>query len=75
MWGVTAQDFSLNWVDNQGASGYTGLTLHATASGKPTASLSIAGFTSADLSNGRLSVSFGTDAPSGSPYMYVHDNS
>jgi serralysin len=36
IWGVTPQDFSLNWVDNQGASGYTGLTLHATAQvGRP----------------------------------------
>lgn len=75
VWGVTPQDFSLNWVDNQGATGYTGLTLHATAAGKPIASLSLTGFTSADLSNGRLSVSFGTDAASGSPYMYMHGNS
>jgi hypothetical protein len=62
-------------MDGQGAAGFTGLTLHATAAGKPTASLTLAGFTSSDLSNGRLSVSFGTDPASGSAYLYVHSNS
>jgi hypothetical protein len=75
VWGVTPQGFKLNWVDNQGAAGYTGLTLHATANGVPTASLTLAGFSQADLHNGRLSVSFGTDPGSQSPYMYVHANS
>jgi serralysin len=74
VWGVTAQDFDLSWVDGQGAAGYTGLTLHASASGKPTASLTLAGYTSADLNDGRVSVSFGTDPASGSTYMYVHGN-
>jgi hypothetical protein len=75
IWGVTPADFNLAWVDGQGAAGYTGLTLHATAAGKPTASLTLAGFTSTDLNDGRLSVSYGTDPASGSAYMYVHDNS
>ncbi len=75
IWGVTPQDFDLSWVDGQGATGFTGLTLHATASGQPTASLTLAGYTSADLSDGRLSVSFGTDPASGSAYMYVRGNS
>jgi len=75
IWGVTPSNFSLDWADGQGAAGYTGLTLHATATGKPTASLTLAGYTSADLTNGRLSVSFGTDPASGSAYMYVHGNS
>ena len=74
IWGVTAQDFGLAWTDGQGATGFTGLTLHATAAGKPTASLTLTGYTSADLNNGRLSVSFGTDPASGSAYMYVHGN-
>ena len=74
IWGVTPQDFSLAWADGQGAAGYTGLTLHAAASGQPTASLTLAGYTQADLTNGRLSVSFGTDSASGSAYMYVHGN-
>ena len=73
IWGVTPQDFSLTWVDGQGATGYTGLTLHATSAGKPTASLTLAGFSQADMTSGRLSVSFGTVG--GSAYMYVHGNS
>jgi hypothetical protein len=76
IWGITPSDFTLSWVDGQGASGYTGLTLHATAAGVPTASLTLAGFTSADLTNGKLAVSFGTTAATGgvpgSTYMYVH---
>ncbi len=75
IWGVTPQDFNLAWTDNEGAAGFTGLTLHATASGKPTASLTLAGFTQADMNNGRLSVTFGTDTASGSAFMFVHGNS
>jgi Ca2+-binding RTX toxin-like protein len=74
IWGVTPQDFNLSWVDGQGAAGYTGLTLHATAASKPTASLTLTGYTQADLTNGRLSVQFGTDAASGSAYMNIHAN-
>jgi Ca2+-binding RTX toxin-like protein len=78
IWGVTPSDFTLSWVDGQGAAGYTGLTLHATAPGVPTASLTLAGFTSADLTDGKLTVSFGTTAATGglpgSTYMYVHAN-
>ena len=73
IWGVTRQDYSLDWVDGQGAVGYTGLTLHATAPGAPTASLTLVGFTQSDLNDGRLSVSYGSS--NGSSYMYVHDNS
>jgi hypothetical protein len=60
VWGLTPADFTLSWANNQGAAGYQGLTLHATAAGKPAASVTFAGFTTADLSNGRLAVSFGT---------------
>ena len=75
VWGVTPQDFALNFVDGQGAGGFTGLTLHATANGKPTASLTLAGFTQADMHNGRVSVQFGTDPASGSSFMFLHANS
>jgi hypothetical protein len=75
VWGVTPQDFNLSWVDGQGAAGYTGLTLHATAAGKPTASLTLTGYGQVDLADGRLSVGFGTDTASGSTYMLVHANS
>ena len=72
IWGVTAQDFGLNWVGDQGAAGFTGLTLHATAAGIPTASLTLAGYSTADLSDGRLALSFGQVG--GSNYMFVHGN-
>jgi serralysin len=72
IWGVTPQDFGLTWVDGQGAAGFTGLTLHAAVPGRPTASLTLTGYSLADLSNGRLSITFGTDPASGSAYMFVH---
>jgi Ca2+-binding RTX toxin-like protein len=75
IWGATPQDFSISWMNGQGATGFTGLTLHAAAGGRPTASLTLAGFSQADMSSGRLSVSFGSDPASGSAYMYVHGNS
>lgn len=73
IWGVTPQDFGLTWADGQGATGYTGLTLHATASGHPTASITLPGYSTGDLSNGRLSISFG--GVDGNSYMYIHENS
>ena len=73
LWGVTPQDYTLSWQDHQGAPGYTGLTLHATAPGKPSASLTLVGYSSADLTNGRLSVSSGT--VDGNAYTYIHGNS
>jgi Ca2+-binding RTX toxin-like protein len=75
VWGITPQDFTLNFVDGQGTGGFTGLTLHATAFGKPTVSLTLAGFSQADMHSGRLSVQFGTDRSSGSAFMFVHANS
>jgi len=73
VWDLTPQNFSITWQGNQGAANYTGLTLHATAPGQPTASLTLAGYSTADLSNGRLSISFGS--VQGSNYMYLHANS
>jgi V8-like Glu-specific endopeptidase len=73
IFGVTQAGFSLDWVDGQGATGYTGLTLHASQSDSPVvASVTLAGFSSADLTNGVLTISFGTT--NGSAYMYIHDN-
>ena len=72
VWGVSPSDFGLTWMDGQGAAGSTGLTLTATAAGKPTAMLTLAGLTTADLTNGKLAIAFGTDAASGSDYMLIH---
>ncbi len=70
LFGVGATNKALEWVDNKGASGSNGLTLHASQDGKAPVSLTLAGYTTTDLSNGRLSVSFGggTDAAG---YMYI----
>ena len=76
IWGVTPSDTALDWEDGQGAGSFTGLTLHAIEQGKPIASLTLVGgrygaYTKADLGNGRLGVSFGTDPASGSSYMHI----
>ncbi len=78
VWGITPGAFDLSWVNGQGASGYSGLTMHANASGEPTASVTLSGFSTADLRNGRLTVSYGTtpNLPNlpGSNYMLIHCN-
>jgi hypothetical protein len=70
---VTADDFSLNWLDDQGAAGFTGLTLTVAAPGHPVAGVTLSGFTMADLSNGRLSVSYGDDGSGGAPYLSIRE--
>jgi hypothetical protein len=76
VWGLTAKDFAITPLDNQGAVGNTGLTFSITAAGKPNANLTLVGFTSADLTNGKLAVTFGhsADTPGlpGSDYMLIH---
>ena len=74
VFGVTPSNVAFDWQDGQGASGFTGLTLHATAPGKPVASITLAGYTKADLGNGRLGVSFSSDQGSTGSYMYIHGN-
>jgi hypothetical protein len=75
VWGLTPADFSVQWVDGQGAAGFAGLTLHATNPQKPVASLTLVGFSTADITSGRLATVFGTDSASGSPYLFIHANS
>jgi len=72
IFGVTQAGFNLVWTDGLGAAGYTGLTLDATSAGKPDARVTLAGFTSAALTDGQLTISYGTT--DGSPYMYIHAN-
>jgi hypothetical protein len=75
VWGITAADFTITTADGKGAAGFTGLTWDFAAAGKPDAKLTLAGFSSADLT-GKLAVSFGTtpDMPGlpGSHYMLIH---
>ena len=70
LWGVSAAT-PQQWADGQGAAGATGLTLHAGAAAGPTASITLAGFTTADLAGGKVTASFGRDAASGSDYLYL----
>ena len=78
VFGVSLKDFTLTNLDNQGAVGFKGLDFQFTAAGKPTASLVLTGYTTADVTNGRLTVSYGTepDAPGvpGSSYLNIHGN-
>lgn len=69
IWGVTQAGFTISWADGQGATGYTGATLHATGGGHEI-SMTFAGYTVAGIAS-HLAVSFGTDAASGSAYMHV----
>jgi hypothetical protein len=61
---------AIQWFDNQGTSGFTGLTLHVFGQNAPTASLTLAGYSSSDLGNGRLSVQFGNETD-GTPFMHI----
>ena len=70
VFGITPTSKAIAWVDNQGTGSATGLTLHATQAGTPTDSFTLAGYTTADLSNGRLGTVYGTE-PDGTPYLYV----
>jgi Ca2+-binding RTX toxin-like protein len=75
LWGISQSAFALDWINGQGASGYTGLTLHASEAGKPNASVTLAGYSQTDLSDGRISLSYGFDAASGSNFLQIHANS
>jgi hypothetical protein len=73
IWGVTPNDFALTFSDNQGAAGYTGLTLAANAQGLPNVSVTFAGFTTADLNSGKIAETFGNVG--GSSYAYFREMS
>jgi hypothetical protein len=69
VWGMTPQNI-LQWLDNQGAAGYTGLTfLTPEPGGGPYAALTLPGYSQADLASGRLTTAFGSSG--GSPYLYI----
>ena len=75
IWGVTQADFAIDWLNARGARGCTGLTGSFTAPGHPDVKVTLPGYTTADLSNGRLSVMFGTSPGEhglpGSVYMDI----
>jgi hypothetical protein len=78
IWGITQADFTLNWVDNEGASNAKGLTGTLNGAGTSTCEITLAGLTTANLSDGTLSISYGktADMPNlpGSYYMLIHAN-
>jgi serralysin len=78
IFGVTPDDFKLNTFDNLGAVGFKGLDFGFSAAGKANANLVLTGFTGADLTNGRLTKTFGTNpATAGAPastFMLIHAN-
>ena len=69
LWGITPDNLHFTWTDGEGAANATGLTLHATAAAQPTGSLTLTGYTTGDLTNGRLLASFGTIE--GNDYMFI----
>lgn len=75
VWGITPADFSLKWLNNQGAAGATGLTLSAASPNTPDVNMTLAGFSTADLADNKLVVSYGTtpNEPGlpGSIYMQI----
>lgn len=75
VWGVNASDFTMLKLDSQGAAGFTGLDLLFQAPGHIDTSFVLAGYSSADLVNGKLISSFGktADLPGlpGSEYLTV----
>jgi V8-like Glu-specific endopeptidase len=70
LWGVSPLTGTIGWANNQGASGYSGLTLHAQTENGTSASLTLDNYSQADLSDGRLAIAFGTNSALG-PYMYI----
>ena len=82
IFGITRQDFTITTLDNQGAVGNMGLTFDFSAPGKVDARMTLVGFTSADLTNGKLTTSFGTTAVTpatatspalpGADFMMIH---
>lgn len=74
LWGVSTSDFNLSYLNGQGASGFTGLTIVAANAAKPAVALTLAGFSTTDISDGRLSIVSGNEAVSGSAFTTLRAN-
>ena len=72
VWGISPTDAAVSYVDGQGAANAIGLTMHAFSQTKPDASFTLAGFSTADLSNGRVVASYSADVSN--PYLNLHIN-
>jgi len=80
IFGVNATNFQTLIRDDQGAVGAKGLTYTFSAPNQPNASIVIAGYNTGDLTNGRLSAVYGSNADlpgqpgSGGPYLNIRGN-
>ncbi|HYZ22924.1 MAG TPA: hypothetical protein VE690_12280, partial [Rhodopila sp.] len=74
IWGLTAQDFTLQWIgDTYGADGAKGLTgVYTPNTGTLAIGITLAGYTMADVSNGKLTVSY--NQIDGNAYASIHAN-
>jgi hypothetical protein len=76
IFGVNQTNFTFHVLDNQGAAGSTGVDFAFSAPGHANANFVLAGYSNADITSGRLSISFGTtpDLPGlpGSQYLQIH---
>ena len=70
VFGIVPDGSNIQWADNEGAAGFTGLTLHLSTPNQPNASLTLAGYSTADLGSGRLNFAFGNE-PDGTPFMHI----
>ncbi len=71
-WGIDRSDFHIQNFNDLGAAGYTGLTMIATSPTGQVAAVTLAGYSIADLSNGKLSIHDGFDSNVGGAYLYIH---
>lgn len=78
VFGVNPSDFLTNQLNGQGAQGYQGLDFAFSAPGHADANIVLAGYSTGDVSDGKLTVTYGTtqDLPGlpGSQYMNIHVN-
>ena len=69
LYGMTP-DQMYSWWDNLGAVGYTGLTMMVQVPGQSNATLTMTGYSTTDLGNGRLSLAYG-DQGTANPYLVI----
>jgi Matrixin/RTX calcium-binding nonapeptide repeat (4 copies) len=70
-WGIDRNDFKIQEFNDLGATGYTGLTLIATSPTGQVAAVTFAGYSTADLGNGKLAIADGFDTHGGGAYLYI----
>ena len=69
LYGMTPSQM-YSWLDNLGAVGYAGLTMMAQVPGQPNETLTMTGYSTSDLANGRMSVAYGGQ-DTANPYLCI----